>query len=57
MIVGTRNLKDRLASYVHRAEAGERFVVLRDGRPVAALVSLDDARGEDQQTGLGGDSG
>lgn len=50
--VSTRNLKDRLSSYVHRAEAGERIVVLRDGRPVAALVSLDDVRGESQQTKL-----
>ena len=50
--VSTRKLKDQLSSYVHRAEAGERIVVLRDGRPVAALVGLDDVRGEDQQTKL-----
>ncbi len=50
--VSTRQLKDQLSSYVHRAKAGERIVVLRDGRPVAALVGLDDVRGEDQQTKL-----
>ena len=50
--VSTRNLKDRLSSYLHRAEAGERIVVLRDGRPVAALVALDDIRGEDQESKL-----
>lgn len=50
--VSTRNLKDRLSSYVHRAEAGERIIVLRGGRPVAALVPLDDVRGENQQSKL-----
>lgn len=50
--VSTRKLKDSLSSYVHRAEAGERIVVLRAGRPVAALVGLDDLVGEDQQTKL-----
>lgn len=50
--VSTRKLKDQLSSYVHRAEAGERIVVLRDGRPVAALVGLDDIRSEDEQTKL-----
>jgi len=37
--VSTRALKDELSDYLHRVEAGERFVVLRDGKPVAALVS------------------
>ena len=50
--VSTRNLKNQLSSYLHRAESGERIVVLRDGRPVAALVALDDVRDEDQQTRL-----
>lgn len=38
--VSTRTLKDQLSSYLQRAESGERIVVLRDGRPVAALVPL-----------------
>ena len=38
--VSTRVLKDQLSSYLQRAETGERIVVLRDGRPVAALVPL-----------------
>ena len=38
--VSTRVLKDQLASYLQRAERGERSVVLRDGQPVAALIPL-----------------
>lgn len=38
--VSTRILKDQLSSYLQRAESGEQIVVLRDGRPVAALVPL-----------------
>ena len=38
--VSTRVLKDQLSSYLQRAETGERIVVLRDGRPVAALIPL-----------------
>lgn len=38
--VSTRALKDQLSSYLQRAESGERIVVLRDGRPVAALIPL-----------------
>lgn len=38
--VSTRVLKDQLSGYLQRAEAGEQIVVLRDGRPVAALVPL-----------------
>ena len=46
--VNTRILKDRLSSYLHRAEDGERVVVLRDGKPVAALVSLRDLPADDE---------
>lgn len=38
--VTTRRLKDQLSSYLHRAEAGESVVVLRDGKPIAALVPV-----------------
>ena len=38
--MSTRVLKDQLSSYLQRAERGERIVVLRDGRPVAALIPL-----------------
>jgi len=38
--VSTRVLKDQLSSYLQRAETGEQIVVLRDGRPVAALVPI-----------------
>lgn len=44
--VSTRNLKDQLSHYLQRAEGGEQVVVLRDGKPVAALVPL--ARAADQ---------
>jgi len=40
--VSTRVLKDQLSAHLRRAEAGERIVVLRDGRPVAALVPLEE---------------
>lgn len=47
--VSTRVLKDRLSSYLHRAEGGERVVVLRSGKPVAALVSLRDLPANDEE--------
>lgn len=48
--VSTRVLKDQLSSYLQRAESGERIVVLRDGRPVAALVPLSQLQeGTEQQ--------
>lgn len=40
--VSTRVLKDQLSSYLHRVEAGERILVLRDGQVVAALVPYTD---------------
>lgn len=55
--MSTRTLKDHLSEeYLHRAEAGERVVVLSNGRPIAALVALDELppRGEgDVLTELG----
>jgi prevent-host-death family protein len=50
--VSTRVLKDQLSSYLQRAEAGEQIVVLRDGRPVAALVPLSQLRDMDEQARL-----
>lgn len=50
--VSTRVLKDQLSRFLHRAENGERIVVLRDGKPVAALVSLDDVHDQDEATRL-----
>lgn len=50
--VSTRVLKDQLSSYLQRAEAGEQIVVLRDGRPVAALVPLAQLRDMDEQERL-----
>lgn len=38
--VSTRVLRDQLSSYLERAEGGEQIVVLRDGRPVAALIPV-----------------
>jgi prevent-host-death family protein len=38
--VNAHALRDELSSYLQRAESGEQIVVLRDGRPVAALVPL-----------------
>lgn len=55
-LIGVRDLRSALATYVRRANAGERVVITVDGAPVAELgpvqasglgVSLDDlvARG------------
>jgi prevent-host-death family protein len=38
--VSTRVLKTQLSSYLQRAESGEQIIVLRGGRPVAALIPL-----------------
>lgn len=50
--VSTRILKDQLSSYLQRAENGEQIVVLRDGRPVAALVPLSQLREMTEQQRL-----
>ncbi len=50
--VSTRVLKDQLSTYLRRAESGERIVVLRSGKPVAALVSLGDVQEQDEATRL-----
>lgn len=50
--VSTRALKDQLSSYLQRAEAGEQIVVLRDGRPVAALVPISQVREMDDEARL-----
>ena len=50
--VSTRVLKDQLSSYLQRAEAGEQIVVLRDGRPIAALVPLSQVQERDEQARL-----
>jgi prevent-host-death family protein len=50
--VSARVLKDQLSGYLQRAEAGEQIVVLRDGRPVAALVPLSHLREMDEEARL-----
>lgn len=50
--VSTRVLKDQLSSYLHRAQGGEKIVVLRGGKPVAALVALEDVCDKDEATRL-----
>jgi prevent-host-death family protein len=50
--VSTRILKDQLSHYLRRAEAGEPVVVLRDGKPVAALVPLSRVGGLDEESKL-----
>ncbi len=46
--VSTRELKDRLSAYLRHAEGGERILVLRSGRAVAALVPLAEVEGLDE---------
>lgn len=50
--VSTRVLKDQLSGYLQRAEAGEQIVVLRDGRPVAALVPISQLQEMDEPARL-----
>jgi prevent-host-death family protein len=38
VIVGIRQLKDQLCTYVHEVQAGERVFVTKRGRVVAELV-------------------
>ncbi len=47
--VSTRELKDRLSAYLRRAESGERILVMRNGRPIAALVPLAEVAGLDEE--------
>lgn len=47
--VNTRNLKDGLSEYLRRAEKGERIVVMRGKRAVAALVPFQTAEGLDEE--------
>ena len=48
-VVTTRVLKDQLSGYLHRAEQGEQVIVTRSGKPVAALVPIDQVDPEDEQ--------
>lgn len=46
--VSTKDLKDQLSEWVRRVESeGERVVITRSGRPVAALVPLSDLPARD----------
>lgn len=38
---GVRNLKDHLSEYIRQVRRGERVVITDRGRPVAALVGLE----------------
>lgn len=46
--VSTKDLKNQLSEWVRRVESqGERIVITRSGRPVAALVPLSDLPARD----------
>ena len=47
--VSTRKLKDGLSAYLRRAEKGERIVVMRGKRAVAAIVPFETAEGLDEE--------
>jgi prevent-host-death family protein len=42
--IGIRSLRDEASRIVHRAQAGERFVVTRHNRPAALLIGISEAR-------------
>ncbi|MEM7584584.1 MAG: type II toxin-antitoxin system Phd/YefM family antitoxin [Acidobacteriota bacterium] len=46
--VSTRVLKDQLSSYLRRAERGEKIVILRGDKPVAALVAFAEVGEQDE---------
>lgn len=50
--VSVRVLKDELSDYLRRAEAGERILVTRDGRPIAALTPVSDAGADENDAAL-----
>lgn len=50
--VNTRKLKDALSAYLRRAERGERIVVTRGSKAVAAIVPFDEAEGLDEDARL-----
>lgn len=44
---GVRNVKDHLSEYLRRVRQGERVVITDRGRPVAALVGLEQPGGSE----------
>ena len=50
--VNVRKLKDALSAYVRRVEKGERVIVMRGSKAVAALVPFEDAQGLDEEARL-----
>jgi antitoxin (DNA-binding transcriptional repressor) of toxin-antitoxin stability system len=50
--VSTRKLKDGLSAYLRRAEKGERIVVMRGRKAVAAIVPFEAAEGLDEDARL-----
>lgn len=50
--VSTRKLKDGLSAYLRRAEKGERIVVMRGRKAVAAIVPFEIAEDLDEDARL-----
>jgi len=50
--VSTRKLKDGLSAYLRRAEKGERIVVMRGRKAVAAIVPFEAEEGLDEDARL-----
>lgn len=50
--VSTRTLRDELSTYLRRAEGGERIVVMRGSKAVAALVPLEANQDLDEEAKL-----
>ena len=45
MNISIKEAKNKFSELIRRAEAGERVVVTRDGKPVASIISIDENRG------------
>lgn len=50
--VSTRKLKDGLSAYLRRVENGERLVVMRGRKAVAAIVPFESAEDLDEEVRL-----
>ena len=50
--VSTRKLKDGLSAYLRRVENGERLVVMRGSKAVAAIVPFESAEDLDEDARL-----
>jgi len=57
MEVAVRDQKDRLSELLRKAEAGDKIVVIPHGRPIARMLSVEQARAHRRVGGAGAPAG